>query len=92
MTEFVFYRDEADRDAGDSLYVSTLGFDRDGNLWVEDGFTAAGEILRFSAASLASGGGDLIAEVIIGDAPVSKSAGHFAIAPPPPGILPFTPD
>ena len=90
VATFVFYRDAAGRDAEDSLYVSSIAFDRDGNLWVEDGFTAAGELLRFSSAALETDGGDLTAQIIIGDAPVSKHAGHFVVAPPPPGLLPLS--
>ena len=92
VATFVFYRDADGIDAEDSLYVSSLAFDSDGNLWVEDGFTAAGELLRFSAASLAGDGGALVAEIIIGEAPVSKHGGHFVVVPPPTGLLPFSPD
>jgi uncharacterized protein (TIGR03437 family) len=63
---------------GSSVLTSSLAFDSSGNLWLID--TGNLRVLRFNAASLATGGGGLTADIVLGQADFTKNSSATSLS------------
>jgi uncharacterized protein (TIGR03437 family) len=67
--------------SGSTVLTSSLAFDSSGNLWVLD--TGNYRVLRFNAASLATGGGSLAADTVLGQPSLTSNSPTLNSTAPP---------
>ena len=66
--------------SGSSVLLSSLTFDSAGNLWVID--TGNYRVLRYPAGSLASGGGSIAADLVLGQASLTSNSTTLSTSAP----------
>ncbi|AFG37464.1 hypothetical protein [Spirochaeta africana] len=74
------------------LAPSSLAFDYNGLLWVEDGYIQEETLSRFDMTNIQPGEIDITADIVLEGVPIGYDLGYLAFMPPPSGLFPFQPD